>query len=196
MSHHIYHTEAIMLGGRSSGEGDRMLYCYTRDLGFVVAHAKSIREARSRLRYTLQLFSHANVDLIRGKHGWKLISASPISSFRDLWSEEQRRVITAQHASLLRRLIQGEEKHEQLFDDIISGLRFLSSVTDTESLRDAELLMVVRLLAKLGYWGEHSTLVPFPIGQSSFSSEELLALRPIRSQVLAGVNEAIHSSQL
>ena len=119
MSHHIYHTEAIVLGSRAAGEGSRFLYCYTRDLGLVSVHAQSIRESRSRLRYALQNFSHASVDLIRGKHAWKLISATPISSFRHLWANESRRRIIANQSELARRLIQGEESHELIFDDLL-----------------------------------------------------------------------------
>ena len=113
MAHHIYHTEALLLGGRPSGEGDRLLYCYTRELGLVMAHAKSLREMRSRLRYALQTFSHAELDLIRGKHGWKLISARPVESFGMLWQKKRKRTVVAQYVELIRRLIQGEETEEE-----------------------------------------------------------------------------------
>ncbi len=195
MSHHIYHTEAIILGTRPSGEGDRLLYCYTRDLGLVVAHARSIRESRSRLRYALQMFSHASVDLIRGKYGWKLISATPISSFRELWGDEGRRRIAANHTELTRRLIQGEERHESLFDDIIRGLTFLSTLYDGESLRDAELLLVMQLLNSLGYWGGHSDLSPM-LETTNYSDADLQNVRAKRSQIVASVNESLRSSQL
>ncbi len=195
MAHHIYHTEAIILGTLPSGEGDRLLYCYTRDLGLVVAHARSIRESRSRLRYALQLFSHARVDLIQGKYGWKLISATPISSFRDLWAHEGRRRMALQHMHLARRLIQGEERHETLFDDLLQGLIFVSTLTDYESLKDAELLLVVRLLDALGYWGEQGALIP-ALADNTYSQENLLQIRPMRSAIVAGVNQALRSSQL
>lgn len=195
MSHHIYHTEAIILGTRPSGEGDRLLYCYTRELGLVVAHARSIREARSRLRYALQFFSHAQVDLIRGKYGWKLISATPISSFSELWSDAGRRRIAAEHLHLARRLIQGEERHELLFDDMLKGLTLLSGLTDRESQKDAELLLVVRLLEALGYWGEQKDLLAVFSGVT-FSQEDLAKIRPMRTEIVAGVNNALDSTQL
>jgi hypothetical protein len=195
VSHHIYHTEAIILGTRAHGEGDRLLYCYTRDLGLVVAHAKSIREARSRLRYALQVFSHAHVDLIRGKHGWKLISATPISSFRNLFEHAQRRKIVANHVELTRRLIQGEEQHKKLFEDIIAGLTFLSQLHDTEALHSAELLLVTRLLDALGYWSSESELAPM-LASGDYEQVDLPAIYAERSQIVASVNEALRSSQL
>ncbi|OGZ06482.1 MAG: hypothetical protein A2845_06215 [Candidatus Lloydbacteria bacterium RIFCSPHIGHO2_01_FULL_49_22] len=195
MSHHIYHTEAIILGTLPSGEGDRLLYCYTRELGLVVAHARSIRENRSRLRYALQLFSHARVDLIRGKYGWKLISATPIASFSELWSHAGRRRIAAEHLHLARRLIQGEERHELLFDDMLKGLTLLSTLADRESQKDAELLLVVRLLDALGYWGEQKDLLPV-FSSVTFSHEDLAKIRPMRTEIVAGVNRALDSTQL
>ena len=109
MAYHIYHTEAIILGAQAMGDGDRIFSLYTRDLGVLFAHAKSVREGRSRLRYALQTFAHVEVDLIRGKHGWKIISARSVDPLADVWRDEQKRYVLAQHAQLLRRLIQGEE---------------------------------------------------------------------------------------
>lgn len=195
MSHHIYHTEALILGALPSGEGDRLLYCYTREHGLVLAHARSIRESRSRLRYALQTFSHAHIDLIRGKYGWKLISATPISSQRALWESDQKRRIIAGHMHLARRLIQGEEAHASLFDDLLSGYEFIRSLTDEGSLRDAELLLAVRLLSLLGYWGEESILLPV-FARSGYHVDDLSLIRTERNAIVAKVNHALHSTQL
>lgn len=193
VAHHIYHTEALILHVSPSGEGDRLLYCYTRDLGLVVAHARSIRESRSKLRYALQTFAHASIDLIEGRHGWKLISATPIASFRDLWQHEGRRRIIAQHTALLRRLIQGQERHEELFEEILRGFRLLRSIDEPELLRDVELYLVARSLMALGYWGEQHVTVP---EFTATETPDLSPLRPIRRELVQGINQALTSSQL
>ncbi len=194
MSYHIYHTEAIILGGRAHGEGDRILYCYTRELGLVFAHVKSVREGRSRLRYTLQTFAHVEVDLIRGKHGWKLISARPINSLETLWRHPKKRRVLSEVAALLRRLIQGEESHTVLFDDVLSGFYFLSELEEDALLRSSELLLVIRLLAQLGYWGEkdaHPLLL-----EKELSPAALAYAHTQRPELLLRVNAALHASQL
>ena len=195
MSYHIYHTEALVLGARSVGEGDRLIHCYTRDLGLLAARAKSVREHRSRLRYSLQTFAHAEIDLVEGKNGWRLTSARPITSFRSLWEDVAKRRIAAQHASLLRRLVQGEERHEELFDDILEGLTFLEGIEEQKTLEDTELLLVVRLVALLGYWKEATRFAPL-FQTPAYSPETLRALSLIRSEVLRGVNHALQSSHL
>lgn len=195
MAYHVYHTEAIILGGRLFGDGDRILYCYTREFGMLFAHAKSIREIRSRLRYALQTFAYAEVDLIRGKHGWKLISARPVDSFGHLWSHRQKRHVVAQHTHLLRRLIQGEEEHRALFDDLLNGLYFLGTIEESEELRAAELLLVIRLLERLGYWEtEQSDEILFTA--DSWTKETLEHARGERARLLVGVNRALAASQL
>ena len=195
MAYHVYHTEALILGGRPSGEGDRSLFCYTRELGLVMAHAKSLREGRSRLRYALQTFAHAEIDLIRGKHGWRLISARPVDSLAELWNHPSKRRILAHHAGLLERLIQGEERHEILFDEILEGLEFLRSVDEEIMLRAAELLLVIRLLARLGYWGDTEIHAPL-FAADAWSLASLAYARDSRKTLLVGVNEALRASQL
>lgn len=195
MAYHIYHTEAIILGGRPSGEGDQVLYCYTRELGLISAHAKSLREGRSRLRYALQMFSHAELDVIHGKHGWKLISARPVDSFATLWEHSGKRTLYAQHAQLLRRLIQGEERHEKLFDEILSGLQFLKNIPHEAVLRSAELIFVVRLLYHLGYWEEGGVFQPL-LGETPWNEETLAFVESTRAPLLVGINQALRETQL
>ena len=195
MAYHIYHTGAIILGGRPSGEGDQMLYCYTRELGLISAHAKSLREGRSRLRYVLQLFAHAELDLIHGKHGWKLISARPIDSFSLLWRHPSKRVLFAQHAQLIRRLIQGEERHELLFDEILAGLQFLKNISHEAELRTAELIFVVRLLHHLGYWADKDQFATL-LGEQPWTTDMLAFAEAKRTPILAGINQALRETQL
>ena len=195
MAYHVYHTQAFILGGRPFGEGDRLLYCYTRELGLVVAHAKSLREGRSRLRYGLQQFAHAEIDIIRGKHGWKLISARPVNSLRSVWGEGTKRRILANYVQLISRLIVGEEQNAALFDDILNGVEMLAEIEDEDDLHMLELLFVVRLLAQLGYWGEEETHALL-LDEDAWSPLSLLYIETHRQEILSNVNRALRESQL
>lgn len=195
MSYHVYHTEAIILGGRAAGEGDRVLYCYTRLVGLVAAYAKSLREERSRLRYALQTFAHAEIDLVRGKGGWKLVSAHPIDSFGSLWRHPSKRRIVASHAHLIRRLINGEERHELLFDDMLSGLQFLSGIENEAELHACELILVIRMLSRLGYW-DSGKLFPQLAKENVLTTESLRFAEEARKSLLAEVNKALELSHL
>lgn len=195
MSYHVYHTEALLLGAYAVGEGDRLFHCYTRDLGMVTARARSVREVRSKLRYALQIFAHAEIDLVQGKGGWRLISARPISSFQNLWGDAAKRRVIAQYTSLIRRLIQGEERHAELFEDVLRGLSFLEKIKEQKDLEDAELLLVVRLIALLGYWGSRERFAPLFEG-GAWKEEHLSAVGPLRKELIKEVNEALSLSHL
>jgi DNA repair protein RecO len=194
MAYHVHHTEAIILGGHPVGEGDRLLRCYTKELGLVFARVTSVREQRSRLRYALQSFSYVEADMIRGKHGWKLISAQLVDPFALLWSDPVKRRIVAQYAQLLARLIQGEERHDVIFDELLTALYYLHELSNESDLRAAELVFVVRILAHLGYWDSHDET---PVLRAHEWSEEVLRSADInRTALLAGVNRALAASQL
>ena len=196
MAYHVYHTEALLLGGTPSGEGDRLLYCYTRELGLVLVHAKSLREVRSRLRFALQTFSHAHLDLIHGKHGWKLISARPIDTHAALWKKTEKRAILAQYTELIRRLIQGEEMQTELFDEVLEGLKHLSQVTSDDELRATELVFVVRLLERLGYWGEVKGLESMFSEDVWQNNKATMLAHTSRMTLLTQVNRALRETQL
>src|SRR5665213_2708544 len=68
-----YHTEALVLGSRESGEADKVFALFTRDFGLVRARASSVRSESSKMRYALQKYSRASISLVRGKRGWRIL---------------------------------------------------------------------------------------------------------------------------
>src|SRR5574341_1715162 len=54
-------SEAIVIGGHSLAEADRIIPFYTRDLGMVRAVAQGARRLRSRFGGSLELFTHGQV---------------------------------------------------------------------------------------------------------------------------------------
>jgi DNA repair protein RecO len=150
--HHIHHTEAFVLGSRAKGEDSKVLFLYTRELGLVYAHAQGIRKISSKLRFTLQDFSRAQVDLVRGKEIWRITTASPIHSHKTVAQTKQSEKILAHIASLLIRLVTGEEASEEIFQILVRTYALLETKGVTgEEFRVVELLSVARILVALGY---------------------------------------------
>ena len=119
MTHVKYHTEGIVLKNSPSGESSSHVWLLTKDFGFIAGHAQSIRELASKLRYSLQDFSHAHVDVVYGRNGWKITSAVFIRNFaRASHDGALPAGITAisNIRSLLMRLCRGEEKDDVLFE--------------------------------------------------------------------------------
>ncbi|MEK7179036.1 MAG: recombination protein O N-terminal domain-containing protein, partial [Patescibacteria group bacterium] len=190
MTHVKYHTEGIVLKNSPSGESSSHVWLLTKDFGFIAGHAQSIRELASKLRYSLQDFSHAHVDVVYGRNGWKITSAVFIRNFaRASHDGALPAGITAisNIRSLLMRLCRGEEKDDVLFDDVCRGFSLLSSssLSSAETER-IEIILVMRILSRLGYWGDDAILSPFlsgdigaPLHAAGFREHKLRAVGAI-----------------
>lgn len=195
MSHHIYHTRGIILGSVPTGESNRFYRIFTEELGLVGATAQSVREGKSKLRYSLQDFSFVSVDLVRGKEVWRITSAGEWRSLPGIKGNTARTKLFARVCSLTARLLQGEGRERELFADMVGVADFLETRVVPEQLLVAlETLAVLRALVYLGYLdpeGYEKFLEP-----GAYSSELLEEFESIRSKILPKINEALKASHL
>jgi DNA repair protein RecO (recombination protein O) len=193
--HHIYHTQGFILSSRNKGEANKMLTVYTREMGLVRAMVQGIRLHKSKLRFSLQDFSYANIDFVRGKEIWRITSAKNISTFPFARSSKKSLLIIARISNLLERLCDGEESNEKIFDDFIQSLYLLDDCDTTNSSREAiELHLVLRIMNALGYIGESDMLRDYLGGDIGIEKTEAL-LREKRS-IISHINKALNESQL
>ena len=195
MSYHLYQTKGIVLGNANVGESNRYYHIFTKDLGLVVAFAQGVRELKSKLKYHLQDFNYISLDLIRGGGSWRVTSGKEESGFENGLKDKSKLKIIASITTFLKRFLHGEEKNEPLFDEILSNFSFLSKEElDAKMEKDFEILLVAKILDKLGYWGGNSEtkkIIELP------TSEETLTMFPQhRSEFLKEVNRAIKESHL
>jgi len=195
----IYQTEGIVLGGADSGEANRYLYIFTKDLGLVGATAQGLRELKSKLRYSLQDFSYSKIDLVRGKSGWRVVSAQSIINYSYMLRDEDKKVsfeTIARLCRLLRRLLKGEEKNEKLFNEVIEILELFNERSfNGEQVFSLEIIVVMRILNNLGYWGTHKTLSPFLEGNIS-EPNLLVQITKTKPLAIREINKALHETQL
>lgn len=153
MAHHIYRTQGIILRGYGEGESSKYLQVFTRELGLVGASVRSVRDAKSKLRYGLQDYSVSLVSLVRGKDVWRIINAVPASNaYLDLRTRPAYLSAAMRTLSLLRKLLAGEERHSELYDMVAESLRFLAGAEmSREELAAFQLLFALRALDFLGY---------------------------------------------
>jgi DNA repair protein RecO (recombination protein O) len=193
--HHIYHTHGFILSSRNTGEANKILIIYTREMGLVRAAAQGIRFYKSKLRFSLQDFSYANIDLVRGRDIWRVTSALNISSFPYARSSRQSLLLISRVSLLIERLCDGEEPNEDIFDDFIQALYLLDDINISSTSREAlELHLVLRIMNTLGYIGESNTLKNYL--SSSFDETKIKSLLKERSSIIAHINRALNESQL
>jgi DNA repair protein RecO len=195
MSHHIYHTRGIILSSTPSGESNRFYKIFTEELGLIGGAAQSVREAKSKLKYTLQDYSLVTVDLVRGKEVWRIISAGAWNPLDVIKGDELRMRLFARYCALLSRLLQGEGRDQELFDEIISVADFLGKNQIEENLEFSfETLVAFRVLVHLGYMN--------PVGYESFFEKNtyfpdiLQEFEKIQLEIIPKINDALSASHL
>lgn len=195
MSHHIYHTRGIILGSTPIGESNRFYKIFTEELGLVGGSAQSVREGKSKLRYTLQDFSFVTVDLVRGKEVWRIVSAGTHSSLDKIKKDEARLKLFASYCALLSRLLHGEGRDQELFDEIARVADFIEKTTIPQELAlSFETLATLRVLAHLGYVdGEGYEKF---LDRDAYSVDILEDFEKIRPVVLHKINTALNASHL
>lgn len=193
--HHIYHTHGFILSSKNKGEANKMLTIYTREMGLLRGMVQGIRLNKSKLRFTLQDFSYASIDLVRGKDVWRITSATNISTFPYARSSKESILFIARISKLLERLCDGEESNERIFDDFIQALFLIDDVSILNESREAlELHLVLRVMNSLGYIGESEMLKDYLGGEIGIEKTELL-LKEKRS-IISHINKALNESQL
>jgi len=185
-----YHTDALVLATRESGEADKNIALYTRDFGLVWARASAIRSESSKMRYALQLFARSNVSLVKGKSGWRAAGATAL---RAASTKRSRLATFARIAELTLRLVRGEDANPYLFDALAEAQDALAAgVAAPETI---EIVCVARTLYALGYLSAEalgSTLLT----HTAYAMEHINEAESMREKLLSSINKAIAETQL
>lgn len=191
MEHQIQHTQAVVLKVINIEESSKLLYLFTKKFGLIHAKGQALREERSKLRSHLNLFSLVGVDLVHGKSLWKITGAAEetsVFSFSETFFSFMDRF-----SKLILRLCQGEEAEDKIWKDLVS-LFSIFPHTDKRFLPALEILIVVRLLSHLGYWGgstQDFLLSDFPFQEKYY--EDILKRRIF---FVSLVNQSLEQTQL
>lgn len=189
MSHLIYNTEAILLADLPRGEDNRLYFFFTRKLGLVAAQATGVRLLRSKLRFHLSLFSHVDIELVRGKNLWRLVGVygrtNPI--IMDNWPP------FARISNLVQRMVHGEEINDALFETVVGARSMFSKPVSKAESDQIELVSVARILSSLGYLdtNKYSAVLDGDITDASLKSAT-----EIKKNLIPDINRALKESHL
>lgn len=182
------------------GEGDKFFYIFTKELGLVNATAKSVRELKSKNRFGLQDFSVSIISLVRGKDIWRITNvAAEENLFFSFEKDKDKFNSIVKIFSLLRQLIHGEEKNEELFNLVEKAIDFLKATNlGLEELKNFELVTDMRILNNLGYFDEGSEKdLFFRFLESDEFSEDLVSKMVfVRKEVQKSIDSALLESHL
>jgi len=182
--HPVYSTEGIILSSKIFGEASRIFFVYTKDFGLIKLSGQGVRKLSSKLRFHLADFNLVKLDLVRGKEFWRPVKVEKICRF------SQNLKTVANIFNLILRLTDLEEKNQALFFDLKNALFLPKSDFNSKAL---EAVLVLRILANLGYLGDKSLLsfVTSPLSEDIF--QRAAASLP---RIIPIINEALKQSQL
>jgi len=144
----LYRSEAIILKRSNLGEADRLLTLYTPHRGKQRVTAKGVRRPTSRKAGHLELFTHVQLLLARGRTLDIVTQAETISAFPKLRTDLTRTSSAYYVVELLDRFTGEEIENAPLFDLLRQALTWLNDEPDVAPvLRFYEL----RLLGLVGY---------------------------------------------
>ncbi len=143
-----YQTEAIIIKKTKLGEADRILTLYTPHSGKIQAKARGVRRPRSKLSGHLELLTHSQVSLARGRTLDTITGSQTISSFlplkSDLWLTSCALYVT----ELVNQFTPDHVENQPLFRLLLATMGQLCAANNKELiLRYFEL----QLLNEVGY---------------------------------------------
>lgn len=192
--HKILATEGIVLAKRGAGEANTLVAILTQDLGLVRGSARSARVEQSKLRYGLETLTRGKFSLVRGRYEWKLVGAEHLSREYMAVSPLRRRAL-GRISRLLLRLIHGEDAVEGLYQTVEEGLACLSRAHTEADAEGIECVLVLRILAHLGYLPRTPAITPF-IETDFFSLELAAAATRSRTLLIRTINESLSATGL
>ncbi|MFB0559175.1 MAG: DNA repair protein RecO [Dehalococcoidales bacterium] len=143
-----YQTEAIVIKKTRLGEADSILTLYTPHLGKIQGFAKSLRRPRSKLAGHLELLTHSQVSLARGRNLDTITGSQTINSFLPLKSNLELTSCALYAIELVDQFTVEHIENYPLFQLLLETMGHLCQAGDNELvLRHFEL----HLLNEVGY---------------------------------------------
>jgi len=197
MSYHIYTTDGIVLKKQNFGESNSLFFILTADLGLIIASAQAVRLGCSKLSSALQEYSLVTLSCVKGKNGWKLTNAISQENFF-FGAPASVQKLVSQIASVLVRMMPGEQKHREVFLVVLVGFSALKNVDQKNSVNigNFEILMMLRILFHLGYIDKNSQTENFLQNDSDWQEKILNEVASSKLDLVRLINKGLEESQL
>jgi len=143
-----YQTEAIIIKKTRLGEADSILTLYTPHLGKIQGVAKGVRRTRAKLAGHLELLTHSQVSLARGRNLDTITGSQTINSFLPLKSDLWLTSYGLYLIELVNQFTVDHVENRPLFQLLLDTMHHLCQPANKElTLRYFEL----QLLNEVGY---------------------------------------------
>jgi recombinational DNA repair protein (RecF pathway) len=191
--YHKYNIKGIVIYDYEEGADSKKIAILSKELGLILAKVQSGRVLNSKLRSNIQNFSTGLFSLVSGKGGWKLVGAKTEKNYFELLKSDLIKVkVMANVASLLKRLLQGEEVGSNLFTIVSNFFEFMVKAK-REEIFFAECLVLLRILNQLGFLANEPKLEPY-LKSLSFEEEMFLGFSSNKGVFVSLINQSLRAT--
>jgi DNA repair protein RecO len=197
--YHIYRTKAIVIAEKSIKDDDKYLFLLTKDFGLIRASALGIRKNLSKLKFALQVFSIADISLVRGKSGYRITNAQIEKNVFYVDNSKDFIKSLSQVFNLLQRLIQGEEFNPEIYNHTESVIYYFIKEFKSfyiQKAQDLEIILVSKILYELGYFDKTQQIKAFIEEKINENHFKYLEKEANRKKLVSEINKAIKNSHL
>lgn len=145
----LYKEQGIVLRTMPLGEADRIVTVLTQGEGKIRAVAKGVRKTRSRFGARLEVFTHVDLLLYRGRELDIITQADIIATHRRVREVYERFTAAEVIGEAADKISEERERNPRLFLLVLGALRALDAdVADADAIADTYLL---RLASVAGF---------------------------------------------
>ena len=161
-----FKAEAIVLAVKDWRGADKVVTLFTNEFGKITALAYGLRQPKSRLSGSIQLFSHIDAAFDSGKGLAVLRQAGVLQSNRPLREDLDRMAYAALVVEVAAELFGEHEQQPEVFTTLCQAMKLLTE----RNPRIAAIAVCWQLLAFAGYQPEFEQCVVCGDAQESFTA--------------------------
>ena len=127
-----YQTEAIVIKKTKLGEAARILTLYTPHLGKIQAVAKGVRRPRSKMAGHLELLTHSQISLVRGRNIDTITGTQTIDSFLPIKSDLELASCALYATELVNQFAADDVEDYPIFQLLLATMQRLCEKSNNE----------------------------------------------------------------
>ena len=130
----LYKTEGIVLKSMEYEEADKIFTIYTKDYGKITAIAKGVRKTKSKFGSSLEILTHSNFLIYKGRNIDIVSQTEILESFFSTSKEVIKFAFAANCVEVVNRLTEEREINIGLFNLLKEVLHYLRESNDPKLL--------------------------------------------------------------
>lgn len=153
----VYKAEGIILKRKNVGEADRIITIFTNEYGKLRCIAKGIRKISSRRGPRLEVFTHVQVIIHRGKSMESITDVESVDMYEKMRQDLQRVSLGYYLCDLVDSLLPEKQEHRDVFLLLSSAFNALQTADSTSLYRQIKIFSL-ELLWVLGFLPREKSL--------------------------------------